>query len=101
MMAGMVAKAQSLKIDTMLVKGTYFGKDLYVQNPHFISNEDTIYTVQQVLVNDSLVLNRTQLQTPAFVIPLTRLHLKKSQPLVIKIIQCEFGRARILNPTRH
>ena len=91
-------EAQTLKSDTMVLTGSFFGKDLYVQNPQFIFGEDTVYTVQQVIVNDSLVLNHMQLQKSVFAIPLTKLHLKESTPITIKIIQSQFGRARILNP---
>jgi hypothetical protein len=98
-LVSIVLKAQSLKPDTMLLKGIFFGKDLYVKNPYFVTGEDTIYTVQQVIVNDSLVLNRTQLQKPAFAIPLTRMPLKQGVPITIQIVQCEFGRAQLLNPT--
>jgi hypothetical protein len=52
-----------------------------------IVGKDTIYKTQQILVNDSLVLNYIQLQKSAFVIPLTKLHLKKGTPITIKIIQ--------------
>ena len=67
-------KSQTIKLDTMLLKGSFFGKDIYVQNPQIIVGKDTIYTAQQVLVNDSLVLNYMQLQKNAFAIPLTKLH---------------------------
>lgn len=90
--------AQTIKLDTMLLKGNYFGKDLYVQNPQIIVGKDSIYTAQQVLVNDSLVLSNMQLQTNAFAIPLTKLHLKEGETIVIKILQTQFGRVRILNP---
>jgi hypothetical protein len=52
-----------------------------------IVGKDTIYKTQQILVNDSLVLNYIQLQKSAFVIPLTKLHLKEGTPITIKIIQ--------------
>jgi hypothetical protein len=58
-----------------------------LQNTQIIVGKDTIYTTQQILVNDSLVLNYIQLQKSAFVIPLTKLHLKKGTPITIKIIQ--------------
>ncbi len=93
--------AQTIKLDTMLLKGDFFGKDLYVQNPQITIGKDTIYTAQQVIVNDSLVLNYMQLQKSVFVIPLTKLHLKEGTPITIKIIQSQFGRARILNPKIH
>lgn len=95
------SRAQVVKLDTMLLKGDFFGKDLYVQNPQIIIGKDTIYTAQQVIVNDSLVLNYMQLQKSVFVIPLTKLHLKENDPITIKIIQSQFGRARILNPKIH
>jgi hypothetical protein len=91
-------KAQSFKTDTMLLKGKYFGKNLYVQNPPLIKGNDTIYTAQQVLVNDSLVLNFMQLQKSAFAIPLTKLHLKEGDAITVKIVQWNFNRVRILNP---
>jgi hypothetical protein len=94
-------KSQTIKLDTMLLKGSFFGKDIYVQNPQIIVGKDTIYSAQQVLVNDSLVLNYMQLQKSAFAIPLTKLHLKEGTPITIKIIQSQFGRARILYPTIH
>ncbi len=90
--------AQSeFKTDTMLLKGKYFGKNIYVQNPRLIKGQDTIYTAQQVLVNDSLVLNYTQLQKSAFAIPLTKMHLKEDDVITIKIVQWNFGRVKILN----
>jgi hypothetical protein len=90
-------KAQTFKLDTMLIKGNYFGKNLYVQNPRLVNDNDTIYTAQQVLVNDSLVLNSTQLQKRAFTIPLTKLHLKEGDAIVVKIVQWNFNRVKILN----
>lgn len=98
---GQSTQAQTIKLDTMLLKGNYFGKDLYVQNPQIIVGKDSIYTAQQVLVNDSLVLNHMQLQINAFAIPLTKLHLKEGETIVIKILQTQFGRVKILNPTIH
>ncbi len=94
------AKAQNYKLDTMFLKGKYFGKNLYVQNPQLIQGNDTIYTAQQVLVNDSLVLNYTQLQKSAFAIPLTKLHLKEGDDIEVKIVQWNFSRVKILNPVR-
>lgn len=82
----------------MLLKGNYFGKNLYAQNPNMIKGKDTIWTAQQVLVNDSLVLNSMQLQKSAFAIPLTKLHLKEGDAIVIKIVQWDFNRVKILNP---
>ncbi len=93
--------AQTIQLDTILIKGKYFGKDLYVQNPQIIIEKDSIFTAQQVLVNDSLVLNYKQLQINAFAIPLTKLHLKEGETVVIKILQTQFGRVKILNPTIH
>ncbi len=58
-----------------------------MQNTQIIVGKDTIYKTQQVLVNDSLVLNYMQLQKSAFAIPLTKLNLKESTPITIKIIQ--------------
>lgn len=101
MMISYITHAQTIKLDTMLLKGNYFGKDLYVQNPQIIVGKDSIYTAQQVLVNDSLVLNYTQLQKSAFAIPLTKLHLKEGDAVVIKIIESQMGRVKILNPSIH
>ncbi len=91
--------AQTIKLDTMLLKGKYFGKDLYVQNPQLVKATDTIYTAQQVIVNDSLVLNSTQLHKSAFAIPLTKLHFHEGDAITIKIIQWNFNRVKILNET--
>ena len=44
-----------------------------MQNTQIIVGKDTIYKTQQILVNDSLVLNYIQLQKSVFVIPLTKL----------------------------
>lgn len=90
-------KAQAYTLDTMLIKGNYFGKNLYVQNPSLIKGVDTIYTAQQVIVNDSLLLNSMQLQKSAFAIPLTKLHLKEGDAIVIKIVQWNFNRVKVLN----
>lgn len=72
----------------MLLKGDFFSENIYNCKIHKSSLEnDTIYKTQQILVNDSLVLNYIQLQKSAFVIPLTKLHLKEGTPITIKIIQ--------------
>jgi hypothetical protein len=63
-----------------------------------VKEHDTIWTAQQVLVNDSLVLNSTQLQKSAFEIPLTKLHLTQGDAIVVKIVQWNFDRVKILNP---
>lgn len=81
----------------MLLKGKYYGKNLYAQNPNMVKGKDTIWTAQQILVNDSLVLNSTQLQKSAFAIPLTKLHLKDGDVIIIKIVQWNFNRVKILN----
>ena len=84
----------------MVVKGNYFGKNIYLQNPHLIKENDTIYSALQVLVNDKLVLNSMQLQKSAFAIPLTKMHLKEGDAITIKIIQWNFDRVKILNPIK-
>ncbi|MES2513943.1 MAG: hypothetical protein V4580_07345 [Bacteroidota bacterium] len=81
----------------MTLKGNYFGKNIYVQNPRLVSGNDTIYTAQQVLVNDSLVLNSMQLQKSAFTIPLNKLRLNEGDPIIVKIVQWNFNRVKILN----
>ncbi len=71
----------------MLLKGDFFRKIFIIAKYKIIVGKDTIYKTQQILVNDSLVLNYIQLQKSAFVIPLTKLHLKEGTPITIKIIQ--------------
>ena len=91
-------KAQSYyELDTMLLKAKYFSKNIYAQNPRLIQGKDTFYTAQQVLVNDSLVLNSMQLYKSAFAIPLTKLHLKDGDAITVKIVYWNFDRVRILN----
>ena len=71
----------------MLLKGDFFQKIFIIAKYKIIVGKDTIYKTQQILVNDSLVLNYMQLQKNAFAIPLTKLHLKEGTPITIKIIQ--------------
>ncbi|MBI3517926.1 MAG: hypothetical protein HY062_01030 [Bacteroidetes bacterium] len=92
-------KAQSeFKTDTLRLTGKYFKQNVYAINPFMIQGKDTIWTAQQVIVNDSLILNSTQLRKNAFAIPLTKLNFKEGDPIVVKIVQWNFNRVKILNP---
>jgi len=87
----------SLQTDTLILTGSFNGIDLYVQNPMTLINKDTLWTAQQVFVNDSLVLSTNDLKKTAFSIPLTKLNFKQGDKVVIMICQSKSNRVKILH----
>ena len=66
------------KYDTLIRTGRYNYKDIYVLNPITIKGKDTLWAAQKVFVNDSIILTKRQLHKTVFIIPLTKLSLKKT-----------------------
>jgi len=84
------------KLESLIIEGKFQGKNLYVINPKTITGKDTFWTAQKVYVNNQLILVEDSLKKDAFEIPLTKLNLKNSDPVSIKIHQRPGNKVRIL-----
>ena len=76
-----IINTESISYSEVILNGTYQGTNLFVQNPFYENN----FCAVCVAVNDSILIDSTQLQVSAFEIDLNRFGLNINDSVTIKI----------------
>ena len=84
----------AMATETIVLQGTYHGKNLYVQNPFAKNGEG--FCVSEITVNDQVTTDK--INSSAFEIDLGKLQLKTGDKIVVKINHYDGCSPKILNP---
>jgi len=82
------------KSESLILEGTYQGRDIYIQNP--TSESGVGYTVKKTLVNGQV--SSDEINSSAFIIDLSIFNFNLGESVLIEIIHQDGNVPQILNP---